>query len=108
MTKATYDDFDFIGYDRAGTNDTLVNDAHCIMAHSSNNPLVQGGGLPGVYQFAQYHLHWDQITNKDPNTQLMGNHIPWSFTWFITNYNMETILVQLLKTHLEPKTVWLY
>ena len=40
MTKATYDDFDFIGYDRAGTNDTLVNDAHCIMAHSSNNPLV--------------------------------------------------------------------
>ena len=40
MTKATYDDFDFIGYDRAGTNDTLVNDAHCIMAHSNNNPLV--------------------------------------------------------------------
>lgn len=56
--KATYEDLDFIGYDRAGKNDTLVNDEHCVMMHSSNQPLVQGGGLPGVYQFAQYHLHW--------------------------------------------------
>ena len=36
------------------------------------------------------------------------NHTPWSFTWFITNYNTETILGQLLKTHLEPKTIWLF
>jgi len=76
MTKATYDDFDFIGYDRAGTNDTLVNDAHCIMAHSNNNPLVQGGGLPGVYQFAQYHMHWGSDNKQGSEHTINGESYP--------------------------------
>jgi len=76
MTKATYEDFDFIGYDRAGKNDTLVNDAHCVMGHSDNNPLVQGGGLPGVYQFAQYHMHWGSDNKQGSEHTISGKSYP--------------------------------
>jgi len=76
MTKGTYEDFDFIGYDRAGKNDTLVNDAHCVMMHSSNNPLIQGGGLPGVYQFAQYHLHWGSDNKQGSEHTINGESYP--------------------------------
>merc|ERR1739838_707086 len=49
-----------------------------------------------------------QITNKDLSIQLVGNHIPWSFTWSITNYNTETVLVLLLKTPEKPMIIWLF
>jgi len=76
MTKGSYDDFEFIGYDYSGKNDTLVNDGHAIKMESNNRPIVQGGGLPGVYQFAQYHFHWGSDDNQGSEHTVNGVSYP--------------------------------
>jgi len=62
--KATYEDFTFVGYDRNSKKDTFVNDGHSVKMESTYQPQVYGGGLPGVYQFAQFHLHWGSEDNQ--------------------------------------------
>jgi len=64
MKKATFEDFKFVGYDRNTKNDTLVNDGHSVKMESTYQPQVHGGGLPGIYQFAQFHLHWGSIDSQ--------------------------------------------
>lgn len=64
MKKATFEDFKFVGYDRNLKNDTLVNDGHSVKMESTYQPQVHGGGLPGIYQFAQFHLHWGSTESQ--------------------------------------------
>lgn len=64
MKKATFEDFKFVGYDRNLKNDTLINDGHSVKMESTYQPQVHGGGLPGIYQFAQFHLHWGSTESQ--------------------------------------------
>jgi len=64
MKKATYEDFTFVGYDRDTKKDNFVNNAHTVQMESTYQPQVYGGGLPGIYQFAQFHLHWGSVDSQ--------------------------------------------
>jgi len=64
MKKTTYEDFTFVGYDRVTKKDNFVNNAHTVQMESTYQPQVYGGGLPGIYQFAQFHLHWGSVDSQ--------------------------------------------
>lgn len=52
--------FEFEEYDDPIKDAAVVNTGHSLQinAHPDQPILLQGGGLPGTFQFDQMHFHW--------------------------------------------------
>ena len=70
--------FNFSNYEIKLRGAKLKNNGHTVQLDSPSNFTAQisGGGLGGMYQFAQLHFHWGDTKNQGSEHTMNGHAFP--------------------------------
>lgn len=68
----------YSGYNEELYNPYIVNNGHTVQvsATENENRYIEGAGLPGRFQFAQFHYHWGSNSSRGAEHTVRGFQYP--------------------------------